>query len=295
MNNPLPFSGKIVWITGASSGIGEALSYEFSRLGATLILSSRNANKLEVVQKQLPRNPESARILPLDLEQLHELPGKARQALAIHGGIDILVNNAALAIRDFALNTHLWVDHKLMNINYFAPVFLSKAILPPMLEQGNGQVVIISSLSGKFGVPRTSAYAASKHALHGFFETLRSEVTPQGIDITMVVAGIIRTPITANALLGDGSRFGKYERTYQNGYPVEKAARQIVQATLKRKEEVFVGGMEGLPLPINRISPWLLRRIIRNHPLKWIREHFPKRKKRQYELSRQNKADQPHS
>ena len=145
-----------------------------------------------------------------------------------------------------------------------------------MLERGSGKLLVVSSLSGKFGVPRTSAYAASKHALHGFFETLRSEIGGSGVSITIIVPGIIKTDITAHALVGDGSAFGRVEKTFQTAYPVGKAARSIVRALTREKEEVFVGGMEGITLFIHRLSPWLLRRIIRSHPIKKWRK-FKKR------------------
>ncbi len=264
----LPFSGKVVWITGASSGIGEALSYEFSRLGASLILSSRHTDRLQTVNHQLPSNPGTAKILPIDLEDLEALPQKVKEALSFYPKIDLLINNAALAIRDFALATPLVIDQKLMNINYFAPIVLTKSLLPVMIQNGFGHIVVISSLSGKYGVPQTAAYAASKHALHGFFDTLRSETNHKQIHITLIVPGIIKTRITAHALTGQGANYGKIGTTFQEGYPVDKAARKIIQAILDKKHDAFVGGTEGITLWINRLSPWLLRKIIRAHPIK---------------------------
>ena len=266
--NRLSLSGKVVWITGASSGIGEQLSYQFASLGASLILSARNLQKLEIVGQKLTQYNISTRILPLDLEQLDELPGKVAEASSCFGKIDYLVNNAGIGLRDFALDTDLSTDQKIMTINYFGPMVLTKAILPQMLQRGSGQIVVINSLSGKYGVPRTSSYAASKHALQGFFETLRSEIAGSGVHITIIVPGIIQTRITAHALKGDGELFGRVEKTFQRAYPVEQAAEKIVRAVLKRKEEAFVGGMEGFTLYLNRISPWLLRRFIRSHPIK---------------------------
>ncbi|MCB9284338.1 MAG: SDR family oxidoreductase [Lewinellaceae bacterium] len=268
----LPFSGKVVWITGASAGIGEQLSYQFSELGASLILSARREEYLQKVNQNLPRNPGQAIILPLDLEQWNQLPEKVETALSCFGGVDILINNAAVGIRDYALATRLEVDEKLMNINYFGPVVLTKCLLPSMLEKGQGQVVVVSSLSGKYGVPRTAAYTAAKHALHGFFESLRSEITIPGICFTMIIAGIIQTNITAHALTGKGESFGRNEQTYQRGYPVEKAATGIIKAIQKKKEEVFVGGWERTTLWVHWLSPWVFRRVIRNHPIKWLRK-----------------------
>jgi short-subunit dehydrogenase len=263
-----PLEGNVIWITGASSGIGEQLCYQFAALGASLILSARNVAKLQEVESKLATYKTSVKLLPLDLEQLDNLPGKVEEALAIYGRVDYLVNNAGIGLRDFALSTDLKTDQKIMRINYFGPIQLTKHVLPHMLDRKVGQIVVMSSLSGKYGVPRTSSYAASKHALQGFFETLRSEIAGSGIYITIIIPGIIKTEITAHALVGDGQPFGKVEKTFQSAYPAEKAARKIVRATLNKKEEVFVGGMEGITLWLNRLSPWLLRRFIRNHPIK---------------------------
>jgi dehydrogenase/reductase SDR family protein 7B len=269
--NKLPFENKVIWITGASSGIGEQLCYQFAERGAFLILSARNALKLKQVKSQLPSHEDRVFVLPLNLEQLDQLPGKVSQALAHFGRIDYLINNAGVGLRDFALATRLEIDQKIMNVNYFGTIVLTKCLLPHMLERGSGQVVVMSSLSGKYGVPRTSAYAASKHALQGFFETLRSEIAGSGVFITIIMPGIIQTDITAHALVGDGTFFGRVEKTFQSAYPVDKAARKIVKAILKKKEEVFVGGSEGITLFLNRLSPWLLRRFIRSHPIKKVR------------------------
>ena len=271
-NDQLPFQDKVVWITGASSGIGEALSYQFSELGAQLILSARREDKLKEVNQNLPNNQGSANILTIDLENLEDLPSKAKTALSYHGKIDYLVNNAGLSVKDFALNTKLDIDQKLMNINYFGPMIITKTLLPHFVERGEGHIVVTSSLSGKYGVPKIAAYAASKHALHGFFETLRSEIADENIPITIVIPGIIKTEITAHALTGTGETYGKIERTFQTAYPVDKAAKKIIRAVLRKKEEVFVGGAEGFTLYLNRLSPWLLRRFIRNHPIKRIRK-----------------------
>ena len=266
------FQNKVIWITGASSGIGEEMCYQFSKLGALLIISARNEGKLKRVNAQLPRNPGSALVLPLDLENVSELPLKVQSAIDFKGRIDILVNNAGIAIRDFVKNTEIDIDQKLMNINYFGPVSLTKGLLPYFEAQKSGHIVVISSLSGKYGVPKLAAYSAPKHALHGFFESLRSELVESGIFISIVIPGIIQTDITAHAVLGKGENYGKVETAFKNAYPVEKAVKKIIQAIQNRKEEFYVGGTEGFTLWLNRFSPWLLRRFIRNHPLKKMRK-----------------------
>lgn len=266
------FEHKVIWLTGASSGIGEQLAYVMSSLGASLILSARAESGLERVKNSLGAGATNVRILPLDLELLDTLPAKVAEAESMFGRIDILINNAGLAIRDYILNTGLDIDQKLMKINYFGPLTITKAVLKSMMERGHGQVVAISSLSAKYGVPRTAAYAASKHALQGFFECLRTEITLPDIHFTIIIPGIIKTDITAHALMGDGSKHGKVELTFQEGYPVEKAALKIMKAIALKKEEQFVGGMEGVTLWFYRISPYLFTRFIRSHPLKRLRK-----------------------
>lgn len=265
-------SDKVVWITGASSGIGEQLCYQFARHGASLIISAPTLPLLEQVKANLAAYQVVVHTLSFDLEQLEVIPNIVTKALGYFGRVDILVNNAGIALKDWVLSTKLAVDQKVMNVNYFGPIVLTKHLLPHMLERGTGQIVVTSSLSGKYGVPKISSYAASKHALHGFFETLRSEIFNSGVDITIIVPGIIQTKITAHALKGDGSLFGKVDKTFQKAYPAEKAAKRMLQAILNRKEEAFVGGTEGISLILNRISPWLLRRFIRNHPIKKMRK-----------------------
>jgi short-subunit dehydrogenase len=267
-----PFLNKVIWITGASSGIGEQLSYRLADLGATLILSARNTHQLKKVKDKLPENTSAHEILPLDLEQIERLPGSVKTALSFYGTVDYFISNAGVAIRDYALSTDIHIDQKLMNINYFGPIVITKKLLPHFLKRNSGHIIVISSLSGKYGVPRIAAYAASKHALHGFFETLRSETYDKGIFITMIIPGIIKTEITAHALKGNGERFGIVEKTFLTGYPVEKAADKIIKAIINKKEEAFVGGSERITLWLNRVSPYLLRRLIRNHPIKKVRK-----------------------
>jgi len=266
------FKNKVIWLTGASSGIGEALAYELSRLGALLILSSRNKINLMKVKEQLPVNSNKAKVLVIDLEKLDELKSKTSEALNLFGSIDYFISNAGLAIRDYALNTTLEIDQKIMNINYFGPIVITKALLPYFMKNNKGHIVVTSSLSGKYGVPKIAAYAASKHALHGFYETLRSEILDYNIQLTIIVPGLIKTSITTHALTGSGNIFGKMEETFKTAYPVEKAAERIAVAISKNKEESFIGGTEGITLYLNRLSPWFLRRFIRNHPVRKMRQ-----------------------
>jgi NADP-dependent 3-hydroxy acid dehydrogenase YdfG len=171
------FRGKVVWITGASSGIGRALALAFGRAGARLILSARRAEALEAVARE---TGAEARVIPLDLTSLAELPGAAARALAAFGGVDIMVHNAGVAVRDRAADVSLEVHERVLRTNYLGPVVLTQALLPSMQARGGGKFVVISSLSGKYGGPLLAAYAASKHAVQGYFDTLRARSASGG-------------------------------------------------------------------------------------------------------------------
>ena len=265
------YENKVVWITGASSGIGEQAAYQLNALGVRLILSARNEEQLLITAKRCKTN-SPVRILPVDLNEQQSLRQKCCEALEFFGHIDFLFNIAGIAHRDLALNTEISIDRKIMQINYFGTIELSKFIIPAMIENGGGHILVTSSLSGKYGIPMLSAYAASKHALQGFFSSLRSEVMYNNIKITIVIPGLIKTNIIENALTGDGSVYGKNLKIQDKGYPSEMCARKIIEAVAKEKEEVFVGGKEGLSLFLNRLFPGSFSGIIRNHPVKKLRK-----------------------
>jgi short-subunit dehydrogenase len=265
------FNNKICWITGASSGIGAALATALSDMGAQLILSARNEEKLEIIKSETPF-PAKVAVLPCDMEDLDSLPSKARQAWNLFGGIDYVFLNAGIAVRDMILRTDLDMIQKVMNVNFFSNVVLSKSLLPLMLNQGHGRFIVTSSLCGKFGVPKLGAYSASKHALHGFFESLRAEYEKDGVAVTMITAGLVRTQITVNAVQGNGTRYGKMQESVGAGISPETCAAAIIEAVARRKSEVLVGALEKYSVLIKRFFPGLLRMAITKHPMKKLRD-----------------------
>ena len=270
------FAGKVVWITGASSGIGKSLALAFHRAGAKLILSARRTEALEEVRRECGAGPD-VRVLPLDLSDLDELPGRVETALGYFGHVDCMVHNAGVALRDTAIHTDLDVDQRIMATNFFGPVTITKLLLPSMLERGGGQFVVVGSLSGKYGGPLLSSYAASKHALHGFFESLRAEVHSDNIRITFVIPGFIRTPIATQALTGDGSTFGRTLDVHERGMDPDDCARRILRAAERGKRETLVGGLEVYSVAMHRFFPGTFETLIRNHPVKrlnWLRRLF---------------------
>lgn len=253
---------KVVWITGASSGIGEALVYAYSQLGARLIISSRNRDELFRVKNGC-KNKINVHVLSLDLENIAALADKAEEAIRIFGKVDLLINSGGISQRSLALETELAVEQRLMNVNFWGTVVLSKAVLPLMIANGGGQVVCISSLVGKFGTRLRSAYAASKHALHGYFDSVRAELFDQGIHITLVCPGFIRTNVTLNALTSNGTPQGTMDSAQENGMPAEECAKMIVDAIRLRKEEAYIGGKEVKGVWLKRFFPLRFSKYLR--------------------------------
>jgi short-subunit dehydrogenase len=259
---------KVIWITGASSGIGEALAYELATRGAKLILSARRKEELERVKGNCPAATQAnVRTLPLDLTQTHTLKLSTEAALQFFGHVDILVNNGGISQRSFAKDTVIDVDRRIMEVNYFGAVALTKFILPHFLKRKAGHFVTVSSVTGIFGTPYRSGYAASKHALHGFFDSLRAELwsdVRNAIAVTMICPGFIHTPITLSAVTGDGSPLGKMDEAQYAGKPAEWCAKKIANAIEKRKEEVYIGGIETLGVPFKRLFPKWFSKYIRS-------------------------------
>lgn len=253
---------KVVWITGASSGIGEALAKVINKKGGIVILSSRREVELKRVQMELDR-PENSMVLPLDLLQHEQFVPATKAILDEYSRIDVLVNNGGISQRSLARETPLDLDRKIMELNYFSHVALTKTVLPIMTNQKGGNIVTISSLSGKFGFFLRSAYAASKHALQGFFETLRLEEEVDGIKVLLVYPGLIKTNISQNALDAKGNPHGKLDNNQAQGISAEKCAEQIVKGIEKDKLEIFPGGKEKNAVKIKRFSPRLFYKIIR--------------------------------
>jgi dehydrogenase/reductase SDR family protein 7B len=261
------FEGKIVWVTGASSGIGRSLAQAFADRGARLILSARREQKLREVQA-LCKEPDAHHVLPLDLLDAAALQPAAIGVLEQFGHVDILVNNAGISQRSLAKDTNLEVDRQIMETNYFGPVALTKLLLPSMIERRAGHIVVVSSLLGKFGVAYRTAYAGSKHALLGFFDALRLEVHEAGVRVTVVCPGFIRTDASRNALSIDGKPSGKMDDDIRQGMDPDACARQILRAIAKGKREVYVGGKEKMALLLKRLSPQLFHRVVLKTRLK---------------------------
>ena len=258
------FKNKRIWITGASSGIGEALSKAFAERGAQLILSARNEQELNRVAAGCAEaGATSVIVQPLDLARHETIPGVAESILNRVGKVDILINNGGVSQRALALDTSLEVDKKIMDINFFGTVALTKSVLPNMLTHQLGHIVTITSLTGKFGSPLRSSYAASKHALHGFFDSLRAELGQTPVKVTLICPGFVQTNVSVNALTGDGSRQNKMDEATEKGMSPEVLAQKILRAIETGKEEIYTGGKEVLAVYLKRFFPGYFSKLIK--------------------------------
>jgi len=257
------FNNKTVWITGASSGIGEACAYLFAKEKANLILTATRIDALTVTQNKCIEFGAKCSILPYDLSDLDGIPVLVEEAIKCFGGIDVLFNNAGISQRGLSGETTFEVERKIMDVNFFAPVLITKLLLPGMLIKKNGTIAVTSSIAGKFGFPLRSSYSASKHALYGYFETLQAEYYNNNIRVVMICPGRVNTNISMNALEKDGKQHGILDKGQAGGISPDKAAKKIVNAIYHQKPEILVGGKELLMVYIKRFLPFLSRMLVR--------------------------------
>lgn len=252
---------KIVWITGASSGIGEQLAYDLSKKNCRLILSARNVEQLEKVKANCT-NSEFVSIVPLDLTNFDDAPAKVSEAIQKFGKIDVLINNAGVSQRSLIKDTQFKVFKEIMDIDYLGTIALSKALLNQFIVQNKGHFVVVSSLMGKFSSPFRSGYCGAKHALHGFFDALRMEHEKDGVDVTMVCPGFVQTSIAKNALTSDGSSQGTNDEATSKGLSTTVFCKKMISAIERKKFEVYIGGKEVKGVYVKRFFPKLLHKLV---------------------------------
>lgn len=256
------YNNKVVWITGASSGIGESLAYSLSKKKVRLILSARREEELQRVKENCQGDPDNIAILPLDLAKEATLKGIATEAVSAFGQIDILINNGGISQRALAIEADMDSIRYLMDVNFFGTIALTKEVVPGMIEQGHGHIVVMSSVMGKIGTRYRSAYAASKHALHGWFDCLRQEVQEDGIDVTLVCPGYVKTNVTKNALKADGSKLNEMGDAHKKAMSSDQFAEKLLPKISAGKQEVYIGGKEIGAVYLKRLFPGLLNKIL---------------------------------
>ena len=248
------YADKIYWVTGASSGIGQALAIELSRRGAKLILSGRNEAALDETRAAITTD---ALILAFEATDYDALPGLVEQALAWQGRIDGLINNAGISQRSLIVDTGMDVYRRLMEVDFFAPVALTKLVLPHMIAAGSGHISIMSSLAGKIGTPVRSGYCAAKHACVGFYDSLRAETEKAyGLSVSVILPGSVKTGVSRNALTGSGEARGVSDANIEAGLPPAEAAQRILDQIAEGRPEIVIAeGMEKAALDLRRQDP----------------------------------------
>lgn len=253
---------KTVWVTGASSGIGKALCEVYAEKGWNVVLSARRESELVNVKEHLSAGDHH--VLPLDLVNTDELPQKVETAWDFNQRIDLILHCGGISQRGKAVECPISVDRRVMEIDYFGTIALTKALVPKMVKNGGGQIGVITSLVGKFGTPYRSAYAAAKHALHGFFDSLRAEEHDNNIRVSLILPGFIKTNVSVNALTESGEKLNEMDDAQANGMSPEQCAAIIYKNIQKEKQEFLIGGKEVLGVYLKRFVPKLFSKIIRN-------------------------------
>lgn len=237
----------------------------FAAEGAKLILSGRRQDALDAVATKCKSLGASGVVsIAFETTDYDALPDIVAKAIAKWGQVDVLINNAGISQRSKILDTDMDTYRKIMEVDLFAPIALTKLVLPHMVERGAGLIVANSSIAGIAGAQLRSGYCAAKHAMHGFFETLRAEYYNEGIRVSMVIPGFVRTNVTLNALQGDGRVNAKQEAGNSGGVSAEEAGKQILAGLKKGKPDIYVGNGKPMLVPwIKRLSPNLLYKMMR--------------------------------
>jgi len=256
------FDGKIIWITGASSGIGEALTKTLSNYDTKIIISSRNIGELERVKSEC-NNPENIKILRLDLAENDKALSWVDDAWSLFGSVDILINNGGIGQASLSLETKNEVERKIFEVNYFGNVALSKALIPKMLKNGGGQIAVVGSIAGKFGQQNLAAYSASKAAVTLYYESLKEELHELPIKIQVVSPGFIKTNVTFNSLTADGSKLNKQSKAQENGMDVGTFAKKMLKFMSSNSFHKYIGKKELLAIPFHLLAPGLFYKLIR--------------------------------
>ncbi|GAA4437139.1 SDR family NAD(P)-dependent oxidoreductase [Ravibacter arvi] len=253
------YKGKVVWVTGASAGIGEALVKAFASAGARVVLTARRRDELERVRLEAGLSEDRSLVLPADVTDFEAAPVLFSNVLAKFGQIDIVVHNAGVSQRSYIHQTDFTVYQKLMDVNFYSTVAITKAVLPFMINHQAGQFIVISSVAGKIGTIMRSGYCASKHALHGFFDSLRAEYFNERIKVTTICPGYIRTNVSLNAMNESGGKYGKMDANQEQGISPEVCADKILKAVRKGRKEVYIGGLkEVAAIYLKRFFPAIL-------------------------------------
>lgn len=259
----MELQNKIIWITGASSGIGEALAYTAVNEGSKIVISARRENELKRVAAECKTDISNIFILPLDLEHTEDVENKVEEVIKKFGRIDILINNSGMGHRTKAVNTPTEIDRKIMEVNFFGTINLTKAVAKKMQQQKSGKIVVVSSIMGKYGLPLYSTYSASKFALYGYFESLRQELYKDNVKVLIVSPGFINTDVSTKLLLENGQEYGVKSVSQDKGMSPADCAKGIIKAIKGNHDHKFVGGYEIFSVYVKQYFPKIFYKLMR--------------------------------
>ncbi len=259
---------QVVWITGASSGLGEALAKAFAAQDAQVILTARRVEVLEQVRQTL-KSPERHLVVAADVTNEADVRHAYATVLEQKGRIDYLINNAGLSQRALIQDTTMQTERAIMEVDYFSQVFFTKTVLPTFLSQKSGRIVFVSSVAGLLGTQYRATYSAAKAAIHLWANSLRAEVAEHGVQVSVIFPGFVKTNVSFNALNGEGKPQGHQDSAIENGLDADEFAQTVLAALLEGQEYIVVGGLkEKLGVLVSRLSPKLLYKMIRKTKVK---------------------------
>lgn len=257
------FSGKVILITGASSGIGKAIALQMADKNVHFILAARRLDELKLLQQDCEKKGATCTNLFIDMQSPDAIAGFAATVLQQFQKIDVLINNAGISQRSQAEETAIDVDRKIMEVNFFGQVNLTKSLWPLLINSPHANIVLISSVVGTFGFPQRSAYSASKHALEGFFESWMLENKRENIFFTTVSPGRIYTNISYSALKADGSAHQQLDQGQAKGISAEACAKKIINGIIRNKRKVYVAQQEMVLVILRKCLPFLFFRLVK--------------------------------
>jgi dehydrogenase/reductase SDR family protein 7B len=260
-----PLRGQVIWITGASAGIGKALAVALAAQGATLVLSARRVDALHAVLALCQAKGNAPHVvMPLDVTDSLACDAAYWDILRQTGKVDWLINNAGVSQRSLVMDTLPEVDRQIMELDYFAAVNLTRKVLPDMLKRQSGRVVFVSSVAGLVGTQYRASYAAAKAALHLWANSMRAELGGQGIQVNVIFPGYVKTDVSVNALVGDGSTLGSMDDAQAQAMSADEFAQRAVKGLLNNQEFLVIGGVkERFSVLLSRVSPRVLYQVIR--------------------------------
>lgn len=258
-------NGRVVWITGASSGIGAELARSYVERGAHVVLSARREDRLREVLARFD-DPDRHMVLPLDVARPETHATAFSALLERFGHLDTLVLSAGIGQRAAIREVDLSIERRIMEVNFFGVLSLVHVTIEHLLTRPDGHLVVISSVMGKLSTPRRATYAASKHALHGWFDGLRAEIADSNVAISLICPGYIKTEISEQSLTPDGTPHGAMDAQHEKAMDVRTFARKAMRTLDKRKAETYIGGPEIWAVPLKRFFPgfvrWLLPKVV---------------------------------